>query len=248
MCLGRAHRHAIPYRGKLPLAEPLHLTPQISGHFHRLCRATPHTLLVCVHVSVEELGGFGIGRARGVGVCQQRLNGCQNGVDREDGGPPVLDDVQAQGAVTVDYGRPNDQSMYTTTKVKGPKGEKNAVSTSQDAAMQREAGERAGTGGDQDHGPRTTSNKCKRKRPPVFHSTPSTPYANPATNNAPLGWNIWHVKRTRGGFSGYCSLKVRRSAYTPPETNHPNHQPNAEPDAHKTQGSKGPRPCYDQCQ
>lgn len=116
------------------------------------------------------------------------------------------------------------------------------MSTSQDAAMQREAGERAGTGGDQDHGPRTTSNKCKRKRPPVFHSTPSTPYANPATNNAPLGWNIWHVKRTRGGFSGYCSLKVRRSAYTPPETNHPNHQPNAEPDAHKKQGSKGPRP------
>lgn len=121
MCLGRAHRHAIPYRGKLPLAEPLHLTPQISGHFHRLCRATPHTLLVCVHVSVEELGSFGIGRARGVGVCQQRLNGCQDGVDREDGGPPVLDDVQAQGAVTVDYGRPNDQSMYTTTKSRAQK-------------------------------------------------------------------------------------------------------------------------------
>lgn len=39
-------------------------------------------------------------------------------------------------------------------------------------------------------------------------------------DNVPLGWNIWQVKRTRGGFSGYCSLNVRRSAYTPPVTEH----------------------------
>lgn len=41
-------------------------------------------------------------------------------------------------------------------------------------------------------------------------------------DNVPLGWNIWQVKRTRGGFSGYCSLNVRRSAYTPPVTEHSN--------------------------
>ena len=31
-----------------------------------------------------------------------------------------------------------------------------------------------------------------------------------------FGWNISLVKRTRGGLSGYCSLKVMRSWNTPP--------------------------------
>lgn len=41
-----------------------------------------------------------------------------------------------------------------------------------------------------------------------MHSVPS-PYT--------FGWNTSDVKRTRGGFSGYCSPKVMRREKTPPE-------------------------------
>jgi len=61
-----------------------------------------HSLLVLSPVLLVELGRHAVGRAVGVGLVQQGLDGRQDGGHVVRGAPPVLKDVQADASVCVD--------------------------------------------------------------------------------------------------------------------------------------------------
>lgn len=70
--------------------------------FDALGGTASNLLLVSVSIGVVEMGGLRVGRTGCVGVSEEGLDGGEDAVDRVDGGPLVLNDVKAQGAVCVD--------------------------------------------------------------------------------------------------------------------------------------------------
>ena len=69
-----------------------------------LLHTRPHPLLVLSRVVPQQLGRHVVGRGAGVGVAQQGLDAGQDGGHVVGGAPPLLEDVQADGAVLVDVG------------------------------------------------------------------------------------------------------------------------------------------------
>ena len=68
----------------------------------RLFSNSAHAAAVGLFVCLVEMGRLRIGWARAVRICQKRTDRDENGADRVDGGPVVLDQVHAEGAVRVD--------------------------------------------------------------------------------------------------------------------------------------------------
>ena len=87
--------HGVGRVGGRRVAASLVVLPRLLDHLADAARVL--ALVFCV-----EPRGLAVGRARGVGVRQQRLDACEDARDVVDRAPQVLQDVQADAPVLVD--------------------------------------------------------------------------------------------------------------------------------------------------